>query len=58
MQHEQRRREVHESKLREGLAKKEMRFHSYAERLERRSGAQFASATDGEQLEQVLLIRL
>ncbi|KAJ7651639.1 hypothetical protein DFH06DRAFT_1094705 [Mycena polygramma] len=43
-----RRREVHESKLREELAKKEMRFQGYAERLERRAGAQFAPGTDDE----------
>ncbi|KAJ6575429.1 hypothetical protein B0H19DRAFT_1128649 [Mycena capillaripes] len=43
-----RRREVHESKLREELAKKEMRFQSYAERLERRAGAQFVPSTDDE----------
>ncbi|KAJ7170173.1 hypothetical protein C8R46DRAFT_225952 [Mycena filopes] len=43
-----RRREVHESKLREELAKKEMRFQSYAERLERRSGPRFAPSVDDE----------
>ncbi|KAJ7109900.1 hypothetical protein C8R44DRAFT_800881 [Mycena epipterygia] len=43
-----RRREVHESKLREELAKKEMRYQGYAERLERRAGAQFAPSVDDE----------
>ncbi|KAJ7269415.1 hypothetical protein B0H12DRAFT_1208887 [Mycena haematopus] len=43
-----RQREVHESKLREELAKKEMRFESYAERLERRAGAQFTPVMDNE----------
>ncbi|KAJ7040305.1 hypothetical protein C8F04DRAFT_1312619 [Mycena alexandri] len=43
-----RRREVHESKLREELAKKEMRFQGYAERLERRAGARFAPSVDDE----------
>ncbi|KAJ7654824.1 hypothetical protein B0H17DRAFT_1099452 [Mycena rosella] len=43
-----RRREVHESKLREDLAKKEMRYEGYAERLERRAGARFAPSEDDE----------
>ncbi|KAF8215873.1 hypothetical protein K438DRAFT_1659158 [Mycena galopus ATCC 62051] len=43
-----RRREAHESKLREELAKKEMRFESYAERLERRAGAQFVPVMENE----------
>ncbi|KAJ6502679.1 hypothetical protein DFH09DRAFT_1202410 [Mycena vulgaris] len=43
-----RRREVHESKLREELAKKEMRYQGYAERLERRAGARFAPSADDE----------
>lgn len=48
MRIEQRRREVHESKLREELAKKEVRYQGYAERLERRAGARFAPSADGE----------
>ncbi|KAJ7361422.1 hypothetical protein DFH08DRAFT_844079 [Mycena albidolilacea] len=43
-----RRREVRDSKLREELAKKEMRFESYAERLERRAGTQFSPDMDSE----------
>ncbi|KAJ6520132.1 hypothetical protein C8R45DRAFT_806075, partial [Mycena sanguinolenta] len=43
-----RRREMHESKLREELAKKETRFEGYAERLERRAGAQFKPVMDNE----------
>ncbi|KAJ7492322.1 hypothetical protein FB451DRAFT_1217887 [Mycena latifolia] len=43
-----RRREVHESKLREEVAKKEMRYQGYVARLERRAGARFAPSADDE----------
>ncbi|KAJ7610818.1 hypothetical protein FB45DRAFT_941706 [Roridomyces roridus] len=42
-----RRRQVHESKLREEYAKKEVRYQGYADRLERRAGA-FAPGADAE----------
>ncbi|KAJ7161264.1 hypothetical protein C8R43DRAFT_992095 [Mycena crocata] len=48
-----RRREVHESKLREELAKKEARYQSYAERLERRAGARFAPSADDEPTDEI-----
>ncbi|KAJ7193302.1 hypothetical protein GGX14DRAFT_505977 [Mycena pura] len=48
-----RRREVHGSKLREELAKKEMRYQSYAERLHRKAGSQFAPSTDEEPTDEV-----
>lgn len=43
----QRRREVYESRLREKLEKKEMRYRSYIDRLERRAGAGFKPDDDG-----------
>ncbi|KAJ7754932.1 hypothetical protein DFH07DRAFT_885991 [Mycena maculata] len=43
-----RRREVHESKLREELARKELRYQGYAERLERRAGTRFVPSVDDE----------
>ncbi|KAJ7070740.1 hypothetical protein C8F01DRAFT_392979 [Mycena amicta] len=42
-----RRREVHESKLREEMAKKELRYQGYAERLERKAG-KFTPSEDDE----------
>ncbi|KAJ7103228.1 hypothetical protein B0H15DRAFT_811512 [Mycena belliarum] len=44
----QRRREVHVSKLRVELEKKEMRYQGYAERLERRAGVRFAPSVDDD----------
>ncbi|KAF7307159.1 hypothetical protein MIND_00509500 [Mycena indigotica] len=45
-EHWKRRREVHESKLREAMDKKEMRYRGYAERLERKAGRSITSGED------------